>query len=122
MSVGSSWRPRCCTAIGDTGRMPMDLPEAEDQRVSRPQTPAEYLEQVREAYARLDRDPDPDQELLELTRVDLEKRGLDLPDPDEAYGVVVAAISDEIGAACSETWSVDLSERCAIGPLRHPAV
>jgi hypothetical protein len=102
--------------------MPMDLSEAEDQRVPRPQTPAEYLEQVREAYARLDRDPDPDRELLELTRVDLEKRGLELPDPDEAYGVVVAAISDEIVAACSETWSVDLSERCAIGPLRHPAV
>ena len=77
---------------------------------------------MREAYSRLDRDPEPDHELLERTRVDLEKRGLELPDPDEAYGVVVATISDEIAAACSEIWSVDLSERCAIDPLRHPAV
>jgi hypothetical protein len=109
------------TAIGHTGRMPRDGPEAE-ATVPSPQWPAEYLAQVRDAYTRLDRDPEPDQELLDLTKLDLEKRGLDLPDPDEAYEMVVAAISSEIVAACSETWSCDLGERCAIGPLRHPAV
>jgi hypothetical protein len=77
---------------------------------------------VREGYARLDRDAQPDQGLAELTELDLKKRGLELPDSDEAYGVVVARISDEIATACSEVWSRDLRERCAMGPLRHPSV
>jgi hypothetical protein len=97
-------------------------PNAQDQTARPPQTPAEFLAHVQQTYARLDRDPDPHRELLELTRADLRKLGRDLPDPDAPYAEIVAAISADIVAACSELWGTNLSERCAIGPLQHPTV
>jgi uncharacterized protein YjiS (DUF1127 family) len=95
---------------------------ADGERVPTAQTPTEFLARVREAYAQLDRDEEPDRALLELTRRDLEKLGVELAEPGENYGLIVAAIADEIAAACSAVWGCDLTERCAIGPLRHPAV
>lgn len=64
----------------------------------------------------------PDEELLELTKRDLEALGETLPGPAEALDLVAARLAEEIKAACIALWGTDLSERCAIGALPHPAV
>jgi hypothetical protein len=99
------------------------VPEDEAvKKTSKLQTPAEYLGEVRSAYAALTYDDQPDETLLELTKRDLEKLGTELPRPGDGYDAPVGAIAEEIETACIQLWSVNLSERCSIGPLEHPSV
>jgi hypothetical protein len=87
------------------------------------QTPGEFLGKVRDAFTEIYRDAEPDEQLRDLTRRDLEKLGVTLAaDPDDGYARVVAAISEEISSACAELYDVDLSADCAIGTLTHPKV
>jgi hypothetical protein len=108
-------------AAGHTSRVAEDSTEGAAVAPTA-QTPSEFLAHVRALYARIDRDDEPDQQFKKLTDDDLAKRGVTLADPSDGYAIVVDAIAEDIAAACVEGWSVDLTERCAIGDLRHLAV
>lgn len=85
-------------------------------------TPPEYLQYVRAAYARPYTRGAPDPEMHRLTRLDIEKYGVPLPDPSDPYRHVVRELADRAAATVMARRGVDITTRCAIGPLDEPSV
>jgi hypothetical protein len=94
-----------------------------DQPDRRPQTPAEYLAEIRLAYSLRRHELEvQDPEFLRLTESALKELGENLPNLSDPFGPVMEAFVDELATPFKEAFQVDIRTVCAIGSLEHPVV
>jgi hypothetical protein len=85
-------------------------------------TPAEFLEHVLSAHSRPLAHANPDEDMQRLTRLDIDAYGITIPDPLSPYSAVVSDLANRVISGFRKRCGLDVTERCAIGPLANPSV
>jgi hypothetical protein len=94
--------------------------------VSEPQssfsTPSEFLHYIQACYARPPTPGPPDEEMHRLTREDMLRQGIRLPDTGGPYDLVLRELSSRVAATVLKQRSARITQFSAIGALDDPSV
>lgn len=80
------------------------------------------MRHIQACYARPQELGQPDEEMQRLTREDLLRRGLPLPDPAGPYDHVLRPLSSRVARTIRAQRGVDITQSSAVGALHDPSV